>query len=218
MTEREIRAIQGLEIRTEGGKPPRLVGYAAVFNSKSQDLGGFVEIIRPGAFARTLAAKADVRALLNHDPNHVLGRNVAGTLDVTEDERGLHSDILPPDTQTGRDTLESVRRGDLDGMSFAFRAVKDRWTFDENPKVPAFRELLDVDLFDVSVVTYPAYLRTDIAIRSLDVTQAVQTYLHTDVALRAMEAARAAWADPARKLETARRRVRLADLERQPPA
>jgi HK97 family phage prohead protease len=195
-TDLEVRTVQGLEIRAESGAPPRLVGYAAVFNSRSFDLGGFVEIVRPGAFSRSLRG-ADVRALVEHDPGRIIGRNRAKTLTLGEDERGLKVEITPPDTQAGRDVVESVRRGDLDGMSFGFRTVKHRWTFDEDPKQPALRELLDVDLFDVSVVAFPAYPKTD-------------------VGLRGLEAARTAWAsgEAARSLETARRRVRMADLLR----
>src|SRR5438128_11032112 len=99
----ETRALSGIELRVDAGAPPKLVGYAAVFNSKSLDLGGFIEIVRPGAFKRTLAAGADVRALVNHDPNLIIGRNKAGTLDVAEDDRGLKVTITPLDTQAGRD-------------------------------------------------------------------------------------------------------------------
>ena len=179
----ESRIITGLEVRDGAGKLPKLVGYASVFNSRSVDLGGFVEIVRPGAFKRTLQ-NADVRAMLNHDPNHILGRNKAGTLELREDDRGLRVEITPP---AGDRVIESVRRGDLDGMSFGFRTVSDRWNHDEKPSL---RELLDVDLFDVSVVAFPAYPRTDVALRSLQRSLAEISD------------------------ETARRRLRLAELER----
>jgi HK97 family phage prohead protease len=172
------------------------VGYASVFNSKSQDLGGFVEIVRPGAFTRALTGGADVRALVNHDPNLILGRSAAGTLVLVEDERGLRVEILPPDTQAGRDTLESVRRGDLDGMSFAFRAIQDKWDYSDKARGTMLRELLDVDLFDVSVVAFPAYPKTDVALRSM-----------------AEARIRAEAESTHRQLETARRVVRLAEIE-----
>ena len=164
MNDETSSAFQGLEIRAEPGRAPRLVGYAAVFNSRSVELpGGFVEIVRPGAFKRALAT-ADVRALIDHDPRLILGRTTAGTLTLAEDDRGLKVEIEPPDTPAGRGVLVSVQRGDLDGMSFGFRTRTDRWQLESKPPL---RELLDVDLFDVSVVAFPAYPRTEIALRSL---------------------------------------------------
>lgn len=161
-------AAPGIEVRTDSGRPPRLVGYAAVFNSKSVDLGGFVEIIRPGAFGRSLKG-ADVRALVNHDPNLILGRTKAGTLKVTEDDRGLRVEITPPATEAGRDAMENVRLGNLDGMSFGFITQSDRWNFSQEPPL---RELLDVDVLDVSVVAFPAYPKTDVALRFLEAARA----------------------------------------------
>jgi HK97 family phage prohead protease len=154
------------ELRVDGeGKSKKLVGHAAVFNTFSQDLGGFREIIRPGAFTRTIAENADVRALFNHDPNYVLGRSKSGTLRMREDTRGLFYEVDLPDTQAGRDVAESVRRGDVSGSSFAFRAITDEWRTENGSDI---RELRDVDLFDVSPVTYPAYPAADVAARSYD--------------------------------------------------
>jgi HK97 family phage major capsid protein/HK97 family phage prohead protease len=158
----ERRALAGLEVRTDGGRP-RLVGYAAVFESRSLDLGGFVEVVKPGAFTRTLAAGTDVRALVNHDPSQIIGRTKAGTLTLAEDARGLRVEITPTDTTThGRNAIEDVRSGNLDGMSFGFITRQDSWTRGE----PALRELHDVDLIDVSVVTFPAYPSTEVAVRA----------------------------------------------------
>ena len=140
-------------------------GYAAVFNSLSEDLGGFREIISPGAFKRSLKAGADVRALVDHDPAKILGRNKAGTLSLREDDHGLHVRIKPPDTTAGRDTVESLRRGDVDQMSFAFSVVSDEWNTDDGQEV---RTINDVDLHDVSIVTYAAYPDTSVAVRSLE--------------------------------------------------
>ncbi len=146
----------------------KLSGYAAVFNSRSVKLWDFYEVIKPGAFKRALANGADVRALLNHDANFVFGRTKSGTLALAEDETGLRADITPPDAQWARDQMESVKRGDVDQMSFAFRVMPggDTWQMDGNDLV---RELTDVELFDVSVVTYPAYPETTVAVRSIDV-------------------------------------------------
>lgn len=168
MKELEIRAHAKLELRDEGGVK-KLVGYASVFNSRSVDLGGFVEIIRPGAFKRSLAEGADVRALVEHDPGRIIARNKAGNLKLAEDDRGLRVEIIPTDTSAGRDALENVRSGVLDAMSFGFFVQVEKWDFKAEP---ALRELYDVDVDDVSIVAYPAYPKTEIALRSLELAKA----------------------------------------------
>ena len=135
-----------------------IAGYAAKFNTRSQDLGGFVETIAPGAFARSLDSGADVRALINHDPSLILGRTVAGTLRVAEDSTGLHYQVQAPDTSYARDLIESMQRGDVTQSSFGFYKQIDDWSRDGATRL---RTLLDVDVFDVSPVTYPAYLDTE---------------------------------------------------------
>jgi len=156
----EHRSFSLSEIRV-AGEGRKISGHAAVFNKLSEDLGGFREKIAPGAFASTITG-ADVRALFNHDPNYVLGRTKSGTLSLIEDAKGLAITIDPPETQWANDLIESVKRGDISQMSFGFRAVADEW--DDGKKV---RTLKEVELFDVSVVTYPAYPQTDVKIRSL---------------------------------------------------
>lgn len=161
----ERRTVTGHELRlvvSEDGEPARIVGHAAVFNQWSQDLGGFRERIAPGAFTRTLG-EADVRALWNHDPNYVLGRNRAETLALREDDEGLAFEVLPPETVWANDLLVSMRRGDVDQMSFGFRTVRDNWLQDSDGNIS--RELLEVELFDVSVVTFPAYPQTSAQVR-----------------------------------------------------
>lgn len=140
----------------------RFAGYAADFNVLSPDLGGFREQIAPGAFAGSLVAD-DIRALFNHDPNYVLGRNRAGTLRLSEDERGLHFDLDAPDAQWARDLHQSVKRGDVNQCSFAFEAIRDQWRTVEGRDE---RTLLEAKLYDVSIVTYPAYPSTAVAARS----------------------------------------------------
>jgi uncharacterized protein len=160
----ERRAFPLTEIRMiDEDSTPKITGYAAVFNELSENLGGFREQIAPGAFSRTLQT-ADVRALWNHDPNFVLGRNKSGTLRLEEDERGLRIEITPPDTQWARDLITSMKRGDVDQMSFGFRTVKDDW---ESRGKENIRTLKEVELFDVSIVTYPAYPQTSVQARSL---------------------------------------------------
>jgi len=152
-----------VEIRANDNEQPKIVGHAAVFNSLSEDLGFFREKVAPGAFSKTIK-EADVRALWNHDPNYVLGRTKSGTLKLVEDERGLAIEIVPPNTQWARDLLETMRRGDVDQMSFGFQVVKEEWEGDANNPI---RVLKEVKLFDVSPVTFPAYQATDVQVRSL---------------------------------------------------
>lgn len=160
----ERRAFPLTEIRMiEDNNAPKITGYAAVFNELSEDLGGFREKIAPGAFTKTLQT-ADVRALWNHDPNFVLGRNRSGTLSLQEDERGLRIEITPPETQWAKDLITSMKRGDVDQMSFGFRTVLDDWETKDKENI---RILKEVELFDVSIVTYPAYPQTSVQARSL---------------------------------------------------
>ena len=164
---KEIRnfVITELRLAQNDGEPKKLYGYAAVFDQLSEDLGGFQEKIAPGAFTKTIL-ESDVRALWNHDPNFVLGRNKANTLSLAEDAHGLSIIITPPDTQWANDLMQSIQRGDVDQMSFAFRTIKDTWTREEG-KNP-IRTLNEVALFDVSPVTYPAYPQTSIQARDIE--------------------------------------------------
>jgi HK97 family phage prohead protease len=147
----------------DGENGPILSGYAAKFATRSEDLGGFVETIRAGAFTDAIA-ECDVRALVDHNPTLILGRNKAGTLRLTEDEVGLHYECDLPDTQAGRDIATSIKRGDVTGCSFGFITVEDEWKTEEGF---ALRELIRVHLFDVSAVTFPAYPDTEVGVRSL---------------------------------------------------
>lgn len=174
-----FRAPMQLELRSagEGSKMPGLGGYTAMFNSLSEPLGffeDFREKIAKGAFAKTIT-ESDVRALFNHDPSNVLGRtrpeSERNTLTLTEDDAGLEFEVAElPDNSTGRDVAEMVERGDVDGCSFGFRTVRDAWEYDTDEAsdndVEAIRILLEVRLFDVGPVTYPAYPETTAEVRS----------------------------------------------------
>jgi HK97 family phage prohead protease len=152
------------ELRGEG-KTASIRGYAAVFNQLTEDLFfGFRERIMPGAFTKAIRDKDDVRGLVNHNPSQLLGRTKSNTLRLREDERGLVYDIDPPDTQMARDLMVSMRRGDMDQSSFGFRVRGEEWKRENSKMV---REVTDVELFDVSVVTYPAYKATSANVRSL---------------------------------------------------
>jgi HK97 family phage prohead protease len=141
----------------------KLIGHAAVFDTIG-DGGFFREKISPGAFTKSIQSD-DVRALFNHDSNYVLGRNTAGTLKLSEDQRGLVVEIDPPDTQWARDLLTSIERGDISQMSFGFETIKDSWERGAKNE-PDLRTLEEVKLWDVSPVTFPFYLETDIALRN----------------------------------------------------
>lgn len=199
-TSMERRIFPALELRTdtpdsENGIRPHIVGHAAVFNSLSEMLWGFREMVAPGAF-RDAIAKSDVRALLNHEPSYVLGRNKSGTLKLWEDERGLAIDIDPPDTQWANDLLVSIARGDIDQMSFGFTVGEDRW---EEIAGETRRTILRVDeLFDVSPVTFPAYPETDAALRAR-FTEQIESLKTPDSV----------------SLDNFRRRLRLMELTRQ---
>lgn len=162
-----------IELRVAGSKSaPRLVGYAAVFDAPSDDLGGFIEIVRRGAFRRSLASnRLDPLALVHHLPHLVLGRRSAGTLELAEDNHGLSFDIRLPETQTARELAVSVERGDVRGASFAFTVPKggDKWTVTGDTAV---RELLDVDLHEISITATPAYPDTEVAKRALGAARA----------------------------------------------
>jgi len=157
------------ELRVENGeKDPVIRGYAAVFDVWSEDLGGFREIIRKGAFRKTIKDGADVRALFNHDPNIVLGRTANETLKLEEDDKGLAIEIKPPTTTIVHDlVLEPIKRKDITQMSFAFRTVHDKWGKDENMTPPLYRELLEAKLYDVSPVTFPVYPQTSVDVRAV---------------------------------------------------
>jgi HK97 family phage prohead protease len=175
MSEQERRiVVAGLEVRKAGEAAAlrTLVGYAAKFNVRSEDLGGWVEEIKPGAFDSVLQGRPDVRALVNHDPNMVLGRSTAGTLRLSCDGVGLRAEMDLPDTQAARDISVSVERGDVDQMSFGFRVAEGGalWDLDSNPAVRTVSGI--AELLDVSIVTYPAYPQTEVGLRSLEEARA----------------------------------------------
>lgn len=167
-----------LELRTGNGlsmaAPGRLVGYAAVYNSESQDLGGFVEIIRPGAFDSSLSSGINVRALWQHDGKALLGTTKAGTLRLKEDARGLGFELDLPGTSIGKDLSILVDRGDVAGCSFGFRVKDggDRW---EQRGATLVRELLDVELVEITLTDHPAYINTTVAKRSMPVHVTART-------------------------------------------
>lgn len=165
----EIRALQP-DPDDVNGKPDTIIsGYAAPYNSESELMYGFFrEVIRPGAFDKSL--KNDIRALWNHNTAYVLGRTTAGTLDIRSDAKGLFFEVDPPETTWANDLVESIKRGDINQMSFGFTVNEDNWSSLEDGT--EMRELLDVDLIEVSVVTFPAYQATSATAGTRSIDQA----------------------------------------------
>lgn len=162
----EKRAFNVLEMRAseEGeGEQRKISGYAAVFDKLSEPMWGFREKIQHGAFKKTLQ-EADIRALWNHNTSYVLGRNKNDTLTLAEDANGLAIEIVLPDTTFANDAYESIKRGDVDQMSFGFRVIKEEWQEGEDGG-DALRIVKEIELFEVSPVTFPAYPQTDIHVR-----------------------------------------------------
>ena len=194
--ELRILDLEATEMRVEKDEDQdqrKIVGYAAVFNRKSKNLGGFVEIIRPGAFRKAIDG-ADIKALFNHDPNYVLGRTTSGTLTLEENQKGLKFEITPPDTQIIRDlVMAPIERGDVSGCSFSFGLSKDgdKWSEQGDSYL---REIIEASVIgDVGPVTSPAYPSTSVNVRS-----AKEVYDSHVAALRTQE----------QELEIARARTR----------
>ena len=167
--ERRYFQIQDLEVRAaDDGSGNTITGHAVVFDTLSEDMGAFREVVRPGAFDRTLTEGSDVRAFWNHNSDLILGREKADTLSLEVDEVGLRFSIAAPNTTAGQDALESIRRGDVDQMSFGFTAEEDRLSTQEDGST--LRELIDVSLFEVSPVVFPAYTETSAEVRSQQVS------------------------------------------------
>ena len=159
----EVRSSKGSVELRDGPNGPMIAGYGAVFNRDSSDLG-FIEQVDPGAFSKTIQ-EADVRGLGNHDANWLLGRSKAGTLRLRTDNLGLYYEIdVNESDPDGQRALAKVRRGDWDGSSFCFQAVRDEWDWSAEPPQ---RRLLEVQLIDVGPVTYPAYPDATAAARAL---------------------------------------------------
>lgn len=153
--ESEVRAV---------GDGRTFSGYAARFNSPSEWMG-FEERIAPGAFTRTLKARNEIKAFLNHNMDIVLGSTRAGTLRLEQDDKGLHAEIDLPNSEWGNSVAEATRRGDISGMSFGFNVPKggDTWS-DDGLK----RTLNEIALMEVSPVSgFPAYRATTASVRNL---------------------------------------------------
>lgn len=165
MRTREVRAfpLQDLEVRAVDGKTQSLKfrGRAIVYDSLSEDMGGWRERIVPGAASRTLGTSPDVRMLINHDPNLLLARTAAGTASLHEDDAGVLVEADMADVTYARDLAVSLDRGDISQMSFGFWVTADGWQGNTHEVYG-----IDLDGGDVSVVTYPAFAATSAELRA----------------------------------------------------
>jgi hypothetical protein len=165
--DREVRHVHNLELRQTDDGMPVVEGYATVYDyaydiAGGPDMGGFTEVIAPGA-AKKSAMEADVRLLANHE-GLPLARTKSGTLELESDDIGLKvRATLDPSNPTAAEVRSAMERGDVDQMSFAFRVVRDDWNKDYSE-----RTISEVKLYDVSVVTYPANPATVVKLRSED--------------------------------------------------
>jgi HK97 family phage prohead protease len=165
--QKEIRSFklsaQPIEVRTAADGTRSISGIAAPFNKPSVDMG-FREFIAPGAFRRTLVENPDVLCLRDHNPTLLMGRTKSGTLTLAESKEGLRFTVKLPDTTQAADLVESLSRGDIDACSFGMICRKDDWNVDSEGNLT--RTLLDVDLLEISVVSFPAYPDSTAALRS----------------------------------------------------
>ncbi len=156
-----------METREEGEK--RYITGIIPYDSLSENMGGYREVIRRGAFSKTIQ-EADIRCLWNHNTQYVCGRNKSGTLFIEERDAGLCFECILPDTTWAEDLYRSIARRDVTGISFGFGVVKERWTFDESRKLD-MRELLEIRLFEISVgVAFPAYPAADASVSTRDIS------------------------------------------------
>lgn len=164
---RQLRSVATkFETREDGETHvPHISGYFASFDDTYEIAPGMTESIKPGAFSRTLSG--DIRALVNHDTTLVLGRTKAHTLELREDEHGLWGDVtINPNDRSAMDLYERVKRGDVDQCSFGFEIVSEESDFREDGSV--HWTLTDVNLFEVSACTFPAYKETNISARTAE--------------------------------------------------
>jgi HK97 family phage prohead protease len=158
-----------VEIRQAEDGKYTIAGYAAVFDSPSEDMGGWVEVIKRGAFRKTLNGNPDVRLLINHE-GLPLARTKNGTLTLKEDTKGLRFEAELDDTQDARDLVAKLERGDVDEMSFRFRlSIEGReWFYPDGEDEPLQRIINEFDeLLEVSIVTFAAYPATEVGVRGM---------------------------------------------------
>ena len=164
-TKRQLRTAESTFETREEGEDLIIEGYFAVYNSNYEIMEGMSESIAPGAFAETLGN--DIRALTNHDTSLVLGRNTAGTLELRDDSHGLWGRIkVNPKDQDAMNTYERVKRGDVNQCSIGFEILSEETDFREDGSI--HWTIKEINLFEVSVCTFPAYAETSVSARKHD--------------------------------------------------
>ncbi|MDT0594552.1 HK97 family phage prohead protease [Glaciecola petra] len=171
----ELRASHDFKV---SGK--KIVGRPVVYGSRSEDLGGFTEIIQHGAFGDSI--NGDIRALVEHDYKMLLGRTISNTMSIRSDDQGLLVEISPPDTRTADELMVSIERGDIRGMSFGFSVPTggDNWDYDQ---APPLRTVTRAVLHEITITSMPAYKATNVAVaqRSMQVGQVVHHQQRLDL-------------------------------------
>lgn len=169
MSNIERRGVASSERAIEEGEDKKIRGVASVFNSESRDLGGFTEVIDRHAFDDVLESNPDVTCLWNHNSDDLLGRTSSGTLRLWTEDDGLHYEVDPPNTTLGNDMRELLKRGDVNGSSFAFTVDDEDQTWEDRDDGSTLRTIKKVSgLFDCSLVTVGAYDEASVALRSLE--------------------------------------------------
>lgn len=191
--ERRAFTLSNIQIRKAADSGLHFTGRAVVYDQLSVDMGGWQEVIKPGAAARTLAANPDVALLINHDSNRVLARTVSGTCRLTDTPEGLDVDADMADVSYARDMAVSLERGDVTQMSFAFWITRDEWS----GNLHVVHEF-DLDGGDVSIVTFPAFQQTSAQLASAELRSAASTQLEQLAGY---------------PLDLAKRRLRLLEME-----
>lgn len=169
--QKEIRYIPAMElsIREDPDNPNSMgiKGYVVKFNDRSVLLyDEWYEKVSKGAFSRSLQDNV-IKALWNHNSDIVLGSTKSNTLQLEEDSIGLRFELSLPNTSNGKDIYESIKRGDVDGVSFGFYVRKDAWEFLKDEDIYE-RTLLDIDLIEISPTAFPAYPSSEVGKRSLE--------------------------------------------------
>jgi HK97 family phage prohead protease len=176
---KEIRSLQVKELRAVKAEDgTRTISGTVSYNTPSVDLGGFTEVIAPGAFTNSL--DGDVLLLRQHEPTLLMGRTKSGTLTLKDSDDGLHFSCVLPNTTTAADLAESIDRGDLDGVSFGFICLEDKWPIDAKGQV--VRTILEAELLEISPCSFAAYPDNSVSVRSCP--QEVQDKLNQKLEVR----------------------------------
>ena len=180
--EMELRTIRAEDIEyREDNDNPIIGGYVVRWDKLSEEMYGFREKVAKGSFLKTLS-EMRVLSFWNHNSDIVLGNTENGSLNLSEDERGLKFELTLPDTTAGRDARALIKRGDVKGMSFGFQTLREEW--DETDPKKVIRTLLEVKLYEVSPTPMPAYSSSSVAARSLeDIRNSYEEY-HNEKAAR----------------------------------